>query len=557
MTYLQSRLTDKLTSYDLDSLKSFESGVNSFKDERLPGRSSRSVLVEAISILNLVSHQIRRFSESGSKDVEQIKLEFKDLIRITAEKLMADSEVSKWISRSTNPKLVVFRDLCVLQEKNGAVSDAELIDITSSCSDVESWIKEVSSVLSELIKKHSHLNALIEAVHEDFDAFLSSINHFVVWHREAKEEVVASSSDKGFKRANFAGAMDLFMAYLQNSIDPETIEMVPQQLDIVKAGEVLVYQVTQLERQFIESLQSVRDYCDKYLVLLKTLKGLCDRKSLIAIINQAKQDLRIRKDRQSDLLEDAVGKAKSGRLTQARSIYEKLTADSYKFTLEYDRITNTSLECRRLIQRIESYVARCHEEYKKQDSKWQKIFAADLGDLQVNLSLANSYIKKSGWDTDGEAWKRVEALIRELEPICEYAEVSFNWQPLSFDTSSFQVACRKIVPIVAFINALCAIASCDGDFCVTEQRTVIAVVNRFAKNITEEQIVGVIRKWIHDSKKVGLGKYISQCVVDTANLRNTSFAGIAKQSFIAVLNADGQQDPQEIFVTKAMLARCL
>jgi hypothetical protein len=411
--------------------------------------------------------------------------------------------------------------------------------------------------MSDLSRKYDNIKNLIHAIYEDAESFFAQFKGLLRPQvaQSGRRNSEGSSDAISLQGIEFDGALDLLMAYLQNAIDEDTISLAPKQADVLKSGEHLVQQVSRLEKGFLASLDSLHRHADRYYVLLKTIKALCEKQTLISVVNKSKECFQNRKNSQSKQLSTAVQRARSGQLSASRAMYNALVSEAYLFDLQYDEVKNAARECQDLIKHLEAHVNRCHAEFAKLDNKWKNFWGQDVSDLQRLLRMVNSSIKGSGWHRDGEAWKKVESLIYSLEPVCEFAEVSLSWLPLSFDSNSFQLPVRGLAPLEVFVNCLCAVAACDGDFCVSEQRAVLTVSLRIAPDTTEEKIVGLIRSWVHQSRQVGLDAYIPQCVADSAILKKTPFASVAKQAFLFILNADGEQEENEVFVAKSMLQR--
>lgn len=557
LAYLQSKLTEKLTAYDLDALKTYEAGLLEFKQSRLPLIGRKSATELAVEFLLEIASEIKSFNKENLQNIEQIKLDLSSLVCRTAEKFTEVKNISTWLLRSENQRLGIIRQVLALDDDKGTVRDAEMMDSDPTDPGVGSWIQVMESSIGDLFRRYENLKRLSHAIYEDAASFFSRFGGLVKlltsnsFNRDGDDSIGCVS----INGIDFDGSLDLLMAYIQNAIDEETISLAPKQRDVLNAAEILVKQISSLENGFIANFQSTHRQLEQYYVLLKTIKALCVAPSLISVVNKSKEGFRQRRISQAKQLSSAIQRARSGQLAASRSMYNALVSEAYRFDLRYDEIKDAARECQELIKHVESHVDRCHAEYAKLDTKWKSFWGQDVSDLQRLLGMVNSAIKGSGWQCDGEAWRKVEALIHSLEPVCEFADISFNWLPLSFDPKSFQLPVRRLSPLEVFVNCLCAVAACDGDFCVPEQRAVLAVSKRVASNVTEDQIVALIRNWIQQSRQIGLNAYISQCVVDSVTLKNSPFASISKQSFLFILNSDGEQDENEIFIAKTMLQR--
>jgi Txe/YoeB family toxin of Txe-Axe toxin-antitoxin module len=559
LAYLQSKLTEKLTAYDLDALKAYEAGILEFKQSRLPLLGKKSTLELAVQFLSEIAGEITSFNNENLQNIEQIKLDLSSLACLTATRFSEVKNISVWLLRSENPRLGILREVLALDDDKGNVRDAEMIDSDPADPAVGSWIRVMESSMGDLFRRYENLRRLVYAIYEDAVSFFSRFQGLVTLltsdsgNRDG-DRLLGSVTINGI---DLDGSLDLLMAYIQNAIDVDTISLAPKQAEVLNAGEHLVKKIRRLESGFIASFQSTHRQLEQYHVLLKTIKALCDAPSLISVVNKSKEGFRHRRISQSKQLSIAIQRARSGQLAASRSIYNALVSEAYRFDLRYDEIKDAARECQELIKHVETHVNRCHAEYAKLDTKWRNFWGQDVSDLQKLLGMVNSAIKGSGWHCEGEAWRKIEALIHSLEPVCEFADISFNWLPLSFDPNSFQLPVRKLLPLEVFVNCLCAVAACDGDFCVSEQRAVLAVSKRVASNAAEDQIVALIRDWVQQSRQIGLNAYISQCVADSVTLKNTPFASVSKQAFLFILNSDGEQDKNEVFIAKSMLQRII
>lgn len=557
LAYLQTKLTEKLTNYDLDALKSYEAGVLEFKRSRLPSLGRKNAMELAVQFLTEIARKVDSFNKENLQNIEQVKMDLSNLICVTAAKFSEIKDISVWILRSDNQKLGVLRKVLALDDEKGTIRDAEMTDSAPSDPSVGAWIDAMDSCIGDLFGKYGNLRKLISAIHEDAVEFFSKFNGALrlLINNSGSQNCHGSFDSAMIKGIELDGSLDLLMAYVQNAINRDTIALAPKQADLLQAGEHLVKHIKRLENGFLASLELLCKHAEQYSTLLKTIKALCEKQTLITVVNHSKASFRKQKNGQSKDLNDAIQQARSGRLSASRAMYNALISKAYLFELRYDEVKDAARECQELIMHLEKHINRCHAAYAKLDNKWKNFLGQDVSDLQRLLIMVNSAIKGSGWHRDGEAWKKVEALIYSLEPVCEFAEISFSWLPLSFSGNSFGKPIRRLSAIEVFVNCLCAIAACDGDFCVSEQRAVLSVSQRVAPNATEEQIIALIRNWVHQSRQAGLDAYISQCVADSVILRNTQFASVAKQAFLFILNADGEQEENEIFVAKSMLQR--
>ena len=103
----------------------------------------------------------------------------------------------------------------------------------------------------------------------------------------------------------------------------------------------------------------------------------------------------------------------------------------------------------------------------------------------------------------------------------------------------------QVTPYQAYVNALCAMASADGDFSSQERWAVKKWVAEARLTIDPSELEATIDQWCTMAREQSLQRKIAQSVVGVQLLRKTTMAAKLLQGLSAVLRADGKTTASE------------
>lgn len=142
-------------------------------------------------------------------------------------------------------------------------------------------------------------------------------------------------------------------------------------------------------------------------------------------------------------------------------------------------------------------------------------------------------------------------MVSELRPAFELADICLAWPAsedrleLPIDVLVGKLPRRQVSQADAYINALCAMAACDGDFCAQEKFTVNKWAIEAKLGLTSQQVIPVIEHWCTLVRDQSLSRVIAQSIVDCSALRSTPLASKFMQGVSQVLRADGKTTSAE------------
>ena len=214
---------------------------------------------------------------------------------------------------------------------------------------------------------------------------------------------------------------------------------------------------------------------------------------------------------------------------------------------------------RRSLERTKNNLFSSRERGDYPKSALKNFFGEGLGvsydELRNVLSVANQAVKKTGWAIGSELSQKVHLLIVSVEPACELTDMCFSWGQFNVEPILAKMNPRKLKPEIAFINALCAIASSDGDFCQKEQSLVSKIIHRYSPTIPKKTAAKAMHLWAKAARSTGLVETVAQSIVDVDNVKATPLQSQIHKCLLNVINADDRQDKSEAHAYNAIIAR--
>jgi len=258
-------------------------------------------------------------------------------------------------------------------------------------------------------------------------------------------------------------------------------------------------------------------------------------------------------------LANAATQATLGNISKAKKALNQLEAEG-RFSLSYDEVNQLINKQETTFSNLEKVFHECECEFGRQNSTMKKKLGKGLGisydELRNMLSAANQAVKKTGWAIGSELSRKVHHLIVSVEPACELTDMCFGWGQFNIEPILAKKRPQKLDPEIAFIHALCAIASSDGNFCQKEQLLVSKIINQYLPTKRKKKdAVKAIRLWAKAARSTGLVETVAQSIVDVDNVKATPLQSQIHKCLLNVVNADGRKDKSEVQAYNAFIAR--
>ncbi len=201
-------------------------------------------------------------------------------------------------------------------------------------------------------------------------------------------------------------------------------------------------------------------------------------------------------------------------------------------------------------ERLKAIYCKVDVEYEKAISPKGKIDFLKQGsypNLEAALREFHDESVQAGFHCGSELREKIDEWIENLRSVCEFAGMCLSWSVVSIPLEEMirHVRPRDLLPADVYINALCAMASSDGDFCNQEKWTVHKWVIDARIDVAKSAIVTSIEQWCQFARERSLQRSIAQSVVDVKSLRKTPLAPKLLQGLSAVLRADAKTTAAE------------
>ena len=192
-----------------------------------------------------------------------------------------------------------------------------------------------------------------------------------------------------------------------------------------------------------------------------------DRKTVIDLAAEGPDAHLVASKSDRKRLANAATQATLGNISKAKKALNQLKAEG-RFSLSYDEVNQLINKQETTFSNLEKVFHECECEFGRQNSTMKKKLGKGLGisydELRNMLSAANQAVKKTGWAIGSELSRKVHHLIVSVEPACELTDTCFSWGQFNIEPILAKMRPQKLNPEIAFIHALCAIASSDGNF---------------------------------------------------------------------------------------------
>lgn len=175
--------------------------------------------------------------------------------------------------------------------------------------------------------------------------------------------------------------------------------------------------------------------------------------------------------------------------------------------------------------------------------------------LEQSLKYMHSIVIQSSFQPGSELGMRINVLVANAQPACRAANICFNWQPhpIPIDGYVSRLQTRSNAPMEVFLNALCAIAACDGDFCMAEQKVVKEIINELRVELPDKKVSASIFSFCREARQGNLQRVIAQSIADLRTLQNTQLASQLENALKKMVFADGNVAASEKQVFQQMM----
>lgn len=257
-------------------------------------------------------------------------------------------------------------------------------------------------------------------------------------------------------------------------------------------------------------------------------------------------------------LANAIAQATLGNIAAAKKIIDKLRNAS-QGNLDFNEIETALAKQLATYSKIEDAYNQVIEEHGRLDTKFRRFWGEGLGNsykgLEQRLKEMNVLVQQVPWAMGSELSKQMAELVTKVRPCCDLVQVAFTWGKVSIEQLLTNLKVQRVNPETAFVNALCAVAAADGDFCSTEQLSVKDMCKSSLTQITEQKIEETIDAWTKIARSKGMAPYIAQSIVNIDNLKGTEYDKMLLNCLMEIVKADGTKQKWESSVYNAMLAK--
>jgi hypothetical protein len=245
---------------------------------------------------------------------------------------------------------------------------------------------------------------------------------------------------------------------------------------------------------------------------------------------------------------------KAGNISEAR---ENLASQVDPESVEYK-------EVQQALEHVLSKWNQLRQSYDKVNTAYKNTVSAkgqqdhlqhgSHSDLDVAIHAFHKLLMSASFHPGSELQVILEEWIEDLQPICEFTGMCLSWDTVEMPLEELikHVRPRDVTPSDAYINALCAIAASDGDFCTQEKWAAKKWVIEARLPIDTTIITGTIEQWCQFARERSLQRSVAQSIVDTTILRKNPLAAKLLQGLSAVLRADGKTTAAETKVFELM-----
>jgi tellurite resistance protein len=217
---------------------------------------------------------------------------------------------------------------------------------------------------------------------------------------------------------------------------------------------------------------------------------------------------------------------------------------------------------------IRDRFALCRREYQvlqnsaKSSAKaklltWLGDTVGDDSRLEAALIETTQLVQRVKWAKSSECMKEIRSLIKESELWSLRCEILLRWVPVRpslSDALKLQES-PKWTAEQAFVNAMCAVAAADGDFCVDEKRAVVRIAKRVGIATDDEAVSIVIesvKTWLQVARKEGLTVMLARSVRGIVNIEDQTLRNKLRKALQFIADADGTREQREDAILKLM-----
>jgi uncharacterized tellurite resistance protein B-like protein len=329
----------------------------------------------------------------------------------------------------------------------------------------------------------------------------------------------------------------------------------------IEVGQVLYEKIKESYVAFMKSVERLDESIGQFEQVDSSLLQNPGAKISSYINNELRQIANYRSDI-AQSCQNQIVNTRNGNIRQAIQMIPQLTELGERQLAS--QLELAIAEARRPYDHIKALMGQVEAEYERLSTPARLLWGPGIFNsydkLEGLLHLIQREIIKFPYSQSSELGQAILKITKRLQPACELTDLCLTWTP---KPESFEEIIRKSVPRniddnAIHINALCALASADGDFCAKEQRLIMELVTSSHVASTVASARATIVSWCDQARGNSIAKLIAQSIVDTERLgksREKSVRLLENLKRVAV--ADGQATKSEATVYREIESRLI
>ncbi len=575
---LDMKKTSSLLPEDHDKLENFHVTLTQTKEALSKSQAEPfgSALEVSLKYLTDLVHTINNHTNQLETEYQNIDNAVNSQNNRIKSLLMGNGVVSRWLLRSNSSFCRDCGIKATNNHKGGAIKtikDEELDKATVPPEVVSAWAAKLSSAIDDARRECEDFRRALQDREQNLNDLLSR-NYYPIYrkgrlpqqemataqfHRDASHEIEVLNYLYPPKLTHLELSSDLnFFLNLAEDVDSGAVSMrSPPGKNVGAVYQSLMQALHALDKA-ISCIRDGEKVLDKHNPSLSHFQRATQTEKVTQVVHATIDKALQAKPRHTETLKKMRFQASAGNISKAKKALNQLEAEG-RFSLPYDEVKQLITKQETTFSNLEKVFHKCVCECERQNSTIKKIsgmiFGVSHDELRNMLFGANQAVKKAGWAIGSELSQKVHLLIVSAEPACELTDMCFSWGQFNVEPILAKMNPRKLKPEIAFINALCAIASSDGDFCQKEQSLVSKIIHRYSSTIPKKTAAKAIHLWAKAARSAGLVEAVAQSIVDVDNVKATPLQSLIHKCLLNVVNADGRKDKSEVHAYNAIIAR--
>jgi len=516
---------------------------------------------EAVQVDDLggTSSQMRAGQTPGHKDVLSLR-EIVDVAIETGQPIAAEIDDSCLDESQFGSNVV--------QEWSQHLATA-VLDVLKSQGQRRSSADELLGKLDNLLRAHAHI---VRRVNEDFhrhtDLELDASHEF---------ELLEFKNPPALNSLQFTDGARYFLCLGEKVASGDIKIRQNQSADVTKEYHRLFESLELLDKSLAitNGVPGHDSQIEDYAKSIEANNQPSRIRSLVLSMIKVAKDLN---KKHGQILKVLKVLASLGEVKYSRDGLGQLLAEG-KFALPYHEVESAIEMQSDTLQNINAAYNICQNEYNRQTKGWRWFLAnilgftndyrqtkkwkstvggmlgVSLGKLTSQLSDFTELVRSVNWAPGTEFSGVVCGHIESLADGFKLTRLQFTWRNDQYE-QALKFACpRSISPDAAFLNALCAAASCDKEFDEIEKKKVLEIVVNKFKAVPQSEAENRIETWSKRASSQNIAESVAQAIVDLGVIKGTAFHRHMPTCLKAVVNADGKQKKSELMIYNAMMVR--